>query len=68
VLLHGIIFFGVILLMVGDVLVDSDTSKVALSISKIYRLGLSELLIGVVLRAYIHMCECACEHLHLYFV
>ena len=46
--------------IVDDMLVDSEVSMVASSISRICRLSLSEILIGV---GYM----CACERLYLYF-
>ena len=47
-------------LVVGDVSVDSGAPVVTSSISKICRLSLSEVLIGVELRVCIHRDECAC--------
>ena len=44
----------------GDVPVDSGAPMVTSSISRICRLSLSEVLIGVGLRACIHKDECAC--------
>ena len=44
----------------GDVPVDSGAPMVTSSISRICRLSLSEVLIGVGLRACIHRDECAC--------
>ena len=49
-----------VLSVVGDVPVDSGTPVVTSSISRICRLSLSEVLIGVGLRACIHRDECAC--------
>ena len=46
--------------VVCDVSVDSGASVMTSSISKICRLSLSEMLIGVGLRACIHSDECAC--------
>ena len=46
--------------MVGDIPVDSGVPVVTLSISRICRLSLSEILIGVGLRACIHRDEYAC--------
>jgi hypothetical protein len=59
-----------VLSVVGDVSVDSGAPVVTLSISKICRLSLSEVLIGVELRVCIHRDECVCvyEHLRLYCV
>ena len=45
---------GAILLVVGDVSVDSEALVVISSISRICRLSLSEVIIGVGLRACIH--------------
>ena len=45
--------------VVGDVPVDSGVPVVTSSISRICRLSLSEVLIGVGLRACIHRDECA---------
>ena len=45
--------------VVGDVPVDSEAPVVTLSILRICRLSLSEVLIGVELRACIHRDECA---------
>ena len=61
---------GDILSVVGNVLVDSKTSVMTSSISKICRLGLSEVLIWAGLRACIHMgeCACVCERMLLYCV
>ena len=49
-----------VLSVVGDVPVDSEAPTVTSSISRICRLSLSEVLIGVGLRACIHRNECAC--------
>ena len=49
-----------VLSVVGDVPVDSGAPVVTSSISRICRLSLSEVLIGVGLRACIHRVECAC--------
>ena len=46
--------------VVGDVPVDSEVSVVTLSISRICRLSLSEVVIGVGLRVCIHRDEGAC--------
>ena len=46
--------------MVGDIPINSGAPVVTSSISKIYRLSLSEVHIGVGLRACIHRDECAC--------
>ena len=49
-----------VLSVVGEVPVDSGAPMVTSSISRICRLSLSEVLIGVGLRACIHRDECAC--------
>ena len=56
--------------VVGDVPVDSGAPVVTSSILRIYRLSLSEMLIGVGLRACIHrdVCVRVCERLRLYCV
>ena len=56
--------------VVGDVPVDSGAPVMTSSISKICRLSLSEVLIGVGLRVCIHRgeCACVCECLRLYCV
>ena len=46
--------------VVGDVLVDSGAPVVTSSISKICRLSLSEVLVGIGLRACTYKDECAC--------
>ena len=53
-------FNGVVHPVVGDISVDSGAPVVTSSISRICRLSLSEILIGVGLRACIHRDECAC--------
>ena len=53
-------FNDIVLLVVGDVPVDSEALVVTSSISRICRLSLSEVLIGVGLRTCIHRDECAC--------
>ena len=59
-----------ILTVVGDVLVDSKAPVVILSISRICRLSLLEVLIEVGLRVCIHRNKCVCvyERLRLYCV
>ena len=52
-----------VLSVVGEVSVDSGAPMVTSSISKICRLSLSEVLIGVGLRVCIHRDECACVFL-----
>ena len=52
--------------VVGDVPIDSGAPVVTSSISKIYRLSLSEVHIGVGLRACIHRDECACVFVNVY--
>ena len=49
-----------VLSVVGDVPINSGAPVVTSSISRICRLSLSEVLIGVGLRACIHRDECAC--------
>jgi hypothetical protein len=49
-----------VFLVVSDVPADSGAHVVTSSISRICRLSLSEVLIGVGLRACIHRDECAC--------
>ena len=49
-----------VLSVVGDVSVDSGAPVVTSLISRICRLSLSEVLIGLRLRACIHRNECAC--------
>ena len=63
-------FTGAILLVVGDVPVDSEAPVVTSSISRICRLSLLKVLIEVGLRACIHRgeCACVCECLYLYCV
>ena len=53
-------FNGVVHSVVDDVSIDSETFVVTSSISRICRLNLSEVLIGVGLRACIYSDECAC--------
>ena len=48
-----------VLSVVGDVSVDSETPVVISSISRICWLSLSDVLIGVELRACVHRVECA---------
>ena len=63
-------FTGVILSLICYMPVDSETLVVTSSISRICRLSLSEVHIGLVLRACIHTgeCGCVCERLRLYCV
>ena len=71
-----IIFLGLfqdltcaILSVVGDVPLDSEAPMVISLISRICRLSLSEMLIGVgCVRVFIGMSVCVCEHLRLYCV
>ena len=57
--------------MVRGVPIDNETPKMTLLISKIYRLSLLNMLIGVgcvhVFMS-VHACERACEYLHMYCV
>ena len=59
---------GVILSVVGDVPVDSEAPVVTSSISRMYRLNLSEMLTSVGLRGYIHIDECTCGRLLYFFL